>query len=857
MVNFVTDKRFEGFKANISAGVSNYGDNTGGTVQMAAGTTFLGGRGHFQVAAEYSHTDGVGITQKLGCCEDALAGGRDWFTQPTRLQYSSPGATPAGQPQYFNVFKGQHYQLARYGMITNGSKQGTAFLDNGTPYQFDYGYGLNGLKGVPVGNSAGTVTNCINPFCIGGQTDGMIGAGVTLAFPLTRGGIYSRVSYEITPDINVWATLNWASVATSNIPNPDAWRTDVTIRCDNAFLPGTGIFGQGLTAAQTQAACLTAYPLATYPNGMGFGSDFHNLGPQTVYTLRNQRRAVVGADGAFNLLGSDWTWSTYFQHGENNTHIKVRMITMKPHLNAALDSIIDPATNAIVCRDTFARQNGCLPFNPFGNVEPSEGQKDYLYGGALYGPGPYQKSFQKEDAFSLSFNGTPFENWAGKVSIATGIEYRDESYYVYGDAGGNGAKFVPGVPFNQCVSPQVNSTGGARFDCVNGVNWYAGSFHNGKGNYHVQEGFVEAVVPLINSPEFGRADFDIAGRMAGYSTAGQAITWKLGLTYDTPLDGVRVRALQSRDVRAPNLSELFAAPVTANGTQQNPWTGVQNQVVNATLGNPLLRPERSLNTQVGVVFQPSWLAGFRFSADYYRIGLKGQVGNVNGASSVNYCFQGLTQYCSALIYTGTLSTTGNPVLTRTNAVAYNIASTVTDGFNYEASYQFDLQDWDIPGEFVIREMATNVSNFTTNPGLPGQIPLQSAGTNDGSIPHWKIFGTQTYSTDRFSITLSETWISQGVHNRAWIQCAPGSCPVPTVNNPTINDNHVPGIFYLNLGANYNLDDNWKLYVQVDNLLNKSPPPFYANSQNPTANGANTFLYDVIGRMFRFGVRIQN
>jgi outer membrane receptor protein involved in Fe transport len=596
---------------------------------------------------------------------------------------------------------------------------------------------------------------------------------------------------------------------------------------------------------------------------MAFGSDFHNLGPQTVYTQRNQRRAVVGADGAFNLLGSDWTWATYFQHGENNTRIKVRMITMKPHLNAALDAIIDPATNRVVCRDVFAQQNGCIPFNPFGNVEPSEGQKNYLYGGALYGPGPVQKSFQKEDAFSISFNGSPFENWAGKVSVATGFDYRDENYYVYGDAGGNGAKFVPGVPFNQCVSPQVNSTGGARFDCVNGVNWYAGSFHNGKGTYNVKEAFLETVVPLIDTPEFGKADLNLAGRAARYSTAGDALTWKVGLTYDTPFDGLRFRALQSRDVRAPNLSELFAAPVTANGTIANLWAGgVQQQGVIATLGNPLLKPEKSINTQIGVVLQPSWLPGFRISADYYRIGVKGVIGNVNAATSVTLCQQQqIAQYCSAILgpAPGNVPFTlaGGPVIGRVNQVAYNIASTITDGFNYEASYQFDLQDWDIPGDFTIRELATNVTNFTQNPGLPGQIALQNAGTNDGAIPHWKIFGTQTYSTDKFSVTLSETWISEGVHNRAWIQCAPGTCPISTVNNPTVNDNHVPSIFYLNLGANYNLDDNWKAYVQVDNLLNKSPPPFYANSQNPTANGANTLLYDVIGRMFRVGVRVQN
>ena len=55
VVNFITDKKYVGFKANISSGLSTYGDNATLTAGMAAGTSFVGGRGHFEVAAEFSH----------------------------------------------------------------------------------------------------------------------------------------------------------------------------------------------------------------------------------------------------------------------------------------------------------------------------------------------------------------------------------------------------------------------------------------------------------------------------------------------------------------------------------------------------------------------------------------------------------------------------------------------------------------------------------------------------------------------------------------------------------------------------------------------------------------------------------
>jgi outer membrane receptor protein involved in Fe transport len=135
--------------------------------------------------------------------------------------------------------------------------------------------------------------------------------------------------------------------------------------------------------------------------------------------------------------------------------------------------------------------------------------------------------------------------------------------------------------------------------------------------------------------------------------------------------------------------------------------------------------------------------------------------------------------------------------------------------------------------------------------------VNSAGSNDGATPHLKAFATQSYNADNWSVTLSETWISEGRHNMNYIQCVPGSCPVPTTVNPTINDNHVPGIFYINLGGTYSLNEHWQTYFQIDNLFNKNPPPFYSNSQNPTNDGANPALYDTIGRMIHVGVRIND
>lgn len=911
VVNFITDKKFVGFKANISAGLSTYSDNATATFQAAAGTSFAGGRGHFEIAGEFSHQDGVqGGWQQLSCCggslTSSLTGGRTWFTEPTTLQYASPATTPAGQPQYFNTANGQQNQLGRYGLINSGPLMGTAFGPNGTVYNFNYGTGTAGVNianglggtqlGVPAKNGSastpGTVNNCIVAFCVGGENDSQTGSGVTLATPLTRGNVYTRLSYDITPNAEVYLTYNWSQVGTSNIPNPDEWLGALpgigggsnqsntaagaltsSIVSNSTFNPGQLLQAPGIQCgnapgganaflpASVQAACV-----ANGITSFSFGSLFYGLGPQVVYTQRDNRRLVGGGDGTFNLFSTDWTWKGYYEHGENDTNIHVRGVALKPYLYSAIDSVqvtaanqatyapVNAALGTIVCRSVLADQEGCVPFDPFG-ATPSQAQKNWIYGGNNWGPGPIQISHQMQDVADFAISGAPLSDWAGKISVATGFTWRQEAYDVRGDGAGNGTiGGSGGAPGSACNDPVLN--------CLNGTNWYAGSFHNGQGNYHVLEGFVEFNVPLIDTPEWGTANFNVAGRHARYSTAGNSNTWKLGVTWDTPLDGLRLRALQSRDVRAPNLSELFAAPVTANGSSTDPLNNQNIQVIQGTLGNPALKPERSLNTQVGFVMQPSWFQGWQFSLDYYRLYVAGEISTVPQQTNVNNCLiANLPQYCSAIITAqGTTPFTVPPQWLQVNTQYFNVASVVTDGFNLETSYQFSLADWDfmpVPGGFTLRALATYVDKFITNPGTPGGIIVNTAGSNDGNTPHLKAFLVQTYNADKWEVTLTENWISQGRHNLNFIQCNPGSCPTPTLNNPTINDNHVPGIIYFDLGGSYNINDHWQLYTQIDNLLNKSPPPFYANSQNPTNDGANPALYDTIGRMFHVGVRIND
>jgi outer membrane receptor protein involved in Fe transport len=833
VVNFITDKKFEGFKANAQGGISTYGDNGTGLFQMAAGTSFAGGKGHIEFSAEYAYEQGVPAG---GYGTGPGPNGRTWYNAPAILQRGA-GTYAANSPQFSYVTNAQNFQFSKYGLITNGPMRGTAFGANGQPFAFQYGSGNN-------------IANCISPFCVGGDTTGNVGNGTSLVSSQTRGDVFGRVSYDIAPGIEIYGTVNIATVASSNQPNPGAFKNaNLQIGCDNPFLPASVATACATNAALAQSPYAPSssrlstagspYPTGSFQYGTANAIFPNNI---TVKPLRNQRRFVVGSDGAFNLFGKDWTYDTYFQHGENNTSIHVRDITLTPRYNNAIDAVPGP-NGTVVCRNPVARAAGCVPLNIIGNVAPDASVMAYLEPKN----GPYQLSYQRQEAFSASVNGSPFALWAGDVSVAFGAEYREEAYNVKGDPYGNGVDAATPYTADYPADPILNST--------LGNNWYAGNFHNGRGNYHVAEAFIETVVPLINNADWGKADLDLGGRAAGYSTSGYAQTWKVGLTWATPVDGVKLRAIQSRDLRAPNLSELFAAPIVTNGTVIDRTTNNSVTILNQAVGNTNLKPETSQTTELGVVYQPSFLPGFSASLDYFRVAIKGQIAALNAQQIVDACQQqGNTAQCGNILLN---SPTPNTNFVRVQS--FNLASVVTDGFDMEASYQYDLADFDIPGSLTLRGLATRTMKFITNPGIPNGVILHTAGNNTGNIPLWKTYFMQSYDNDQWSFQLIERWFSDGVFNKNFIQCAAGSCPVSTAQNPTIDYNRMQGAFYLDIGGSYNISDSTTAYFKIDNITNFAPVPNPTGANGtpaPNSNGINPALYDTIGRMYRIGVRLK-
>jgi len=928
VINFVTDKKFEGFKAHMETGLSGYGDMGNVTVQLAAGSSFWGGKGHFEVAGEYSYNDGLLPRYPQGQQHTSLPGnigGRNLSRQSGQASYNANASNvPDGQPiTYYGPLR-QQIQFAAYGLIPSGPKAATTFNQYGQAVA----YQLAGNCFVSNGSILGSVggQGCFGtPSNPGDQIDaheftqGLIN-------PLTRGNLYARVSYDLTPTTEIYATLSYGGTRTENTPaqgNSD--KSPNTIKCDNAFLPGTGLFGAGLTPAQTQTACLTAYPGNVVP----FGSNWGNiLTDQNMHMFRQTRRYVVGSIGTFDVFGKTWSFDSYFEHGESDTSYKIQNMPLSnapinpgtgqpdqnvSRFNLSLDAVVGP-TGAIVCRNTIAQAFGCQPWSPFGGGAINPGAQAYFdnqntVGGQTNGNSVVQTN--RQEAFSFSVNGSPIDDWAGPVAVAFGYDYREEHYSQRADPFAAGISASTPATFTEpCTDPFVdcglttfsNPPPGSTTRLGLGA-YNAGNYHNGRGTFHVNEVFLQFGIPLLNDSFWGKADMEIDGRHARYSEPSTTLapgkgvdanTWKVGITWDTPIPGIRLRALQSRDIRAPNLSELIPPPVGANGSFNNRVTGQNGQnIISVTSGNTSLVPEKAQTTEVGIVWQPEFIPGFQMSIDYYRIGIQ-QVIFAQGQQNIeDECILlNIQKYCDPkrFIITGngqpqSASNPGGPPSPFTTVVPSqvfqiivfpeNAASLVTDGFDFEASYQFDLQDYDVPGTFVLRSLVNHTSKYILNTGIPGTQKNSeltgnvAAGNNGqtytqfgGSILNWKLQETQTYQNDTWGFILTERWLGPGVTtNRNNIVCAVGTCPSnikgnahfdpnwDPIQSPTINYNRVDSMFYLDVGFNWNVSPQTSIYTKVDNVTNIRPPDIGQQDNNQV-------LYDVIGRMFHVGVRFN-
>ena len=663
-----------------------------------------------------------------------------------------------------------------------------------------------GAGGTPYQFNYGALTN--DPWTVGGnwQANQFNNEG-TLDGAEKRQGVFTRFAYDVTDNVNVYLQASWNNVRVQQNSAPAYQLGNLTIKSDNAFLPAA-------VAAQAAALKITQF-------GMGkFLSDLPTRGTDNA---RRVQRYVVGAEGKIDAFESTWSWDAYYQKGVTLASETLPKITNNAALAFAIDAVRN-ANGTIVCRSAVAQAAGCVPLNIFGTGVASQAAINYVIGT------PHRNEKFQQDVQAISVTGEPFTTWAGPVSLATGIEHRREAVSGY-------------------VDPIYNS------------GWNVGNFLVTTGAYEVTEGFIETVVPLAKDQVWAKAlDINAAARFTGYSTSGFVTTGKVGASWSL-IDDIRFRATRSRDIRAPNLQELFANGASNTNTVQDRFNNnAVTSYVGFTVGNPNLVPEKADTTGLGVVVQPQFFPGFQASFDYYNIEIDGTIDTVSAQNIVDLCFAGRQEYCSAL--TRGIGSGGASIFSRILIQPFNFVAKTNRGYDIEASYNTRLDNindsW--AGTVGLRLLATHFLKNYTNTGLVP--PTDTVGSNGGNgPPNWRYNFQFTYSNEPVSFSLTGRGFSGGNTNNSYIQCTSG-CPAATSFNETININTMAGALYWDANISYKIPvgdmGETQLFLTVRNLTNKDPEIF---AQGPAGTGfltqaTNPGLYDQLGRVFRASVRFK-
>lgn len=643
---------------------------------------------------------------------------------------------------------------------------------------------LAGQQFMPGGTLAPFVRSAISgsAYQVGG--DGINqGKYNSLVAPYDRQNIMGTLRYDLTDNIRFRAETTYAASQSINeVTQSFNVSSPYTISVDNAFL------------SNSLRSTMVSNKISSFTMGR-INTDF---GFMTSDVESNSFRQVAGVDGDF---GDGWNWSAYYQHGRTRAKNVLHGNVNTSKLAKSTDSVLVNGT--AVCRvnaDASATNDdlACVPVNLFGYGSPSQAAIGYFTGDQLYDVRVFQ------DVAAADLKGEPFSTWAGPVSTAVGFEYRKERVKVLTDPVSEASGYLIGNPKAL------------------------------KGDYSVKEGFAEMVVPLLKDTAIAdELDFNAAVRLTDYSTSGSVTTWKVGTTYHVT-DEVLLRGTRSRDIRAPNVTELFTAQITSFSTVIDPKDNSSAFIPVYTGGNPNLQPEKADTLTAGIVLEPDFVPGLRLSLDYYDISIDGAIQTLSAQAIVTRCFNGNNALCSLV------QRNSGGTITSVSPLYVNLSSVKTDGLDVEAAYTMPLGG----GHLTSRLLVNYVSRLSTDDGVTAVDRAGEVGPNNNGVPHWRGTASLTYSQGGGSATVRGRYIGGGKYDN-------------TYTAADINDNHTGAVVMLDLAADYQLpemgDMGFQVFANVNNVLDRNPPVLPSTFQN--AFGTNPIIYDLVGRYFLAGLRV--
>ncbi len=865
VTNFVLNRAYDGVAVNVGSGINEEGDGEFTRGSVTFGSDLLDERLHVFGTVEQRYNDGFRRENADWDKRQGYVRNPQWATwvaanptqnvrnapYPQRLTtqnvytnaFTNTGLilTAAGSALHRRQFTNDGQSILAFNEGTNASiagQPGTLNTAQGAPGQYQYD---EFVAGHPQSFERLGVD----------QRNGLIGADYNLTESTT---LFGHFLYGRSTSITEPATSGANGVGLGH-----AGLAYLTLFRDNPYLPAA--------VRQTMVT----------ENRQSIRIDQHGyLG--TEWGIRESTEVVNQMESwtvGFNTeLGGDWTVRGAYQTGEATKHNELKNAERLDRFYLATDVIADPVGGAPMCRikliqrqfaaagrnlerelNTWSQQTAtpsrfffrsdfgaktpgkpepvaypiavdsidntisdCVPVNMLGRGNQSEAAMDYIFSGR----NKTGHSTQWMDFAELLATGTVMEGWAGPISAAVGLTWRDSSIkqFVVDDAidslGAPCNVTLPdGTVVVRGISPSISC--GATADSLHRFSGQPEFI----GGYDVSEVFAESVVPIFGSSgDDQNAELNVAARLSDYSRAGEFVSWKAGLTAQVFSD-LRLRGTLSHDIREGSFEDLFVQQ--GRGANINdPVTGQTYTTFNLTGGNPDLEAEEADTTVFGFVYQPSFIEGLSLSLDRYDVDLSSAIGSFTEQQTVDECRRS-GALCDMIIR-------GTDGFIQTIRVQFvNINQARVQGYDFEASYRLEPDFFSSQSEsLTFRFLAGRMTENSTTP-LNG-TKLDSAGTF--TLPEDTMTANVFYNIGDLGISVQQTYQSDSIRNAQWVQ------------GIDVDDNTIGSVNLTNLGLFWNGEagsGTWRASFNVTNLLDRDP-----------VIAGTTRTGDELGRRFAIG-----
>ncbi|MBU2926288.1 TonB-dependent receptor [Colwellia sp. 1_MG-2023] len=560
-------------------------------------------------------------------------------------------------------------------------------------------------------------------------------------------------------------------------------------------------------------------------------------------------RMITGVRG---VVFEDFDYEIFGQYSNvDYTEILVNDV-LSEKAELAIDVVTDPATGEPICRSALSGEEpDCLPWNIFqpGAIDPAA--TDFLTAPSIRTGSTTQQVLGASISGDLERFGLMSPAADSAMQIVFGFEYRKDSLE---------------------LTPDTSSSTTVVREPV-------------EGEVSVTEFFTEFQIPLVEGKKgFKELVLNGAYRYSDYDTTGSQDTYSSGLTW-VPTSDVLIRAQYQRATRSPNPVELFSSqangrfsmsagtngltdpcagdfepatstPEPARELAECMLTGVTadtyGQILNSstgeystlTGGNVNLQPEKSDTVTVGIVITPEAIPDLSITVDYFDITVEGFVGTVPPELALTKCLDSGDSFFCGLINrdeAGTLWLTDDESYIQ--ATNINTGSLSTKGIDLGAEYSIDIGSY---GSLKLNYLATLLNEFEEE-SLPGEDAFDCAGYYGGSCgtprPEYRHWASIGWNQDALAMTL--TWRHIGTVKQY------GSNTSPIIDE-------LEATSYVDLSANYRINDNIELRFGINNILDQDPPltSIAGFGGSETSGRGNTYpqIYDAQGRYIFTGLK---